>query len=172
MFHLLSGKSEVTEEEFPFDEIDPRLLGLLDQVTADGKTLYALSPILELMHQGFMSRWPVPPKEPSASDVPDAKRVSLTRAHLPHHPPGTERLAKRIAAFPWVQEVRDHTRHMNTQRTHLLPRDSADPALVPLVYAHDSQPQGAVRLFVRTTARCEAEAAYVEDALRDLLAGL
>ncbi len=170
LFLFLSQEACAAAGEFAFADVDPRIRELLDHEDVDGQECFSLSPMLELMHQGFLSRWPIKPKEPAASAVAPAERVQLSKAELPHHPPGTERLAAHIAALPWVEKVRDHTPRMNTQRTHLLNRDAAAPWAVTLVYAHDAQPQGAVRLTVHTTASNEAEVAYVRERIAKFLA--
>ena len=170
LFHLLSREHLATGDALRIDHVDPRLRKLLDWEEIDGLRCYSLSPMLELMHQGFLSRWPVQPKPPRNTDVHPEDRLDLNRSELPHDPPGTEQLARRLAELPWVDKVRNHTPRMNTTRTHVLPADPNEPATVALAYAHDAQPQGAVRLAVRTTASDEAEVLYVRQRLAELLA--
>jgi len=165
LFRRLSEEVMLAEDQFPFDEVNGKIKSLLDQMVDGGKTYYALSPILELMHQGFLMRWPPEVREPLPAGVAPRDKLKLTRKELSHSPRGTEDIAGKIAGISWVREVRS-VEFMNTPRSHLLPPDPGDPSTVYLVYSDGDL---GVKLAVRTTAATEGEVMFVRYNLGNLI---
>ncbi len=165
LFIKLSTERSVLESRFPgHGEIDPVIAGLLDVVEEEGERLYTLSPILELMHQGFLVRVPRDFAEPPPGEGHPAGKVRLMPSELPHHPKSTETFAARLArTFPWIREIKDNTPRMNSSRTHLLP-PTQDPAVHNICY---SDGEKGVRLSVRTTCEQEGHVAYVRRKLAE-----
>jgi putative CRISPR-associated protein (TIGR02619 family) len=162
LFARLSERRAMTEDEFPFREVDPIIRELLDKCEEDGKSLYALSPILELMHQGFLVRRPRTSEEPPVSEITAQQKLSLVEHELPHDPKRTRDFAMALAKkFSWIIEIKNHTPRMNSQRTHLLPK-KGDPSLHEVCY---SDGEKGVRISIRTTCINEGHVAFVREAL-------
>jgi len=166
LFNRLSQQGTMMEDEFPFHEVDPVISELLDRCEDKGKSLYALSPVLELMHQGFLVRKPRMSVKPPASERTLKEKVSLARGELPHDPKRTEEFVKALAKkFPWIVEIRNHTPRMDSQRTHLLVK-TTDPSVHEICY---SDGEKGVRLSIRTTGINEGHIGFVREALAQFL---
>jgi hypothetical protein len=166
LFCQLSEKGAMEETEFPFRDVDEKIHNLLDQETVDGKTLYSLSPILELMHQGFLFRKPHEMSEPPLSEIPLDKKLALVKKELSHAPKGTENIALALLhRFPWIKKIKNRTPKMNSARSHLLPRKPGD-------LDHDicfSDGELGVKLSIKTTSEHEGHAEYVSEQLAAFL---
>ena len=166
LFCQLSEKGAMEETEFQFRDVDEKIHNLLDQETVDGKTLYSLSPILELMHQGFLFRKPHEMSEPPLSEIPLDKKLALVKKELSHAPKGTENIALALVhRFPWIKKIKNRTPKMNSARSHLLPRKPGD-------LDHDicfSDGELGVKLSIKTTSEHEGHAEYVSEQLAAFL---
>ncbi|MEI6135380.1 MAG: putative CRISPR-associated protein [Desulfomonile sp.] len=166
LFTKLSNQGSMFEEEFPFNEVDPVIRDLLDSYDEAGKRLYSLSPVLELMHQGFLARRPRNVVEPPSSGRSNSEKIALVRKELAHAPKGTEQFAEAMASrFPWIIKIKNHTPKMDSARTHLLPR-KVDPGIQ---WACFSDGQLGVRLSIKTTCEHEGHVEYVNEALAQFL---
>jgi|GEM_PF-669483 len=162
LFTRLSEEGAMMEDEFPFQEVDPMIRELLERDEVDGKFLYALSPILELMHQGFLIRPPRASVEPPVSEITPQQKLSLVESELPHAPKRTREFAMALTKkFPWIIEVKNRTPRINSQRTHLLPK-KGDPSLHEVCY---SDGEKGVRISIRTTCSDEGHVGFVREAL-------
>lgn len=166
LFMKLSIESCLTDADFPFQAVEPVIRDLLDTYEERGQRLYALSPILELMHQGFLLRRPKNVCEPPVSGKTLADKLALVKAELPHCPNGTEQFAKSLAAkFDWIKAIKNHTPKNPSPRSHLLKRE-ADPSMQWISY---SDGQYGVRISVHTTCEHEGHVEYVRQELAQFL---
>lgn len=122
MFHRLFDDPVLYEDQFPFEEVDHRLREMLDceKDKDNGKLFYSLSPVLELMHQAFLTRGWEKLTEPKDSTVPDNEKIKVNEKEMSHAPRGTrEFLQKLVGKYKWINRV-SVAEFMNTPRTHLL----------------------------------------------------
>jgi putative CRISPR-associated protein (TIGR02619 family) len=162
-FMRLSASGHLEEHEFPFEELEPVIRDLLDVIEEEGRRLYALSPILELMHQGFLARRPLGLEAPPPSRKPPKEKLNFVKHELPHSPKGTEQFALTMArSLPWIVEVQNEA-FINTARSHLLPRTGT----VDLHRVCFSDGQKGVRLRIRTTSDHERHRDYAEQRLAE-----
>jgi putative CRISPR-associated protein (TIGR02619 family) len=165
-FMKLAEAGALADSEFPFQELDPVIRDLLDSVEDSGARLYSLSPILELMHHGFLIRRPRSIAEPAPMGGSPADKISLVKSEIPHDPKGTEKFVRALVnKFPWIVEIKNHTPRMNTARTHLLP-SKGDLATQSVCF---SDGEKGVRLSVRTTSEHEGHVEYVTEKLAEFL---
>ncbi len=166
LFVKLSEAGSLEQHEFPFNEVDPVIRDLLDFLPDNQGGLYSLSPILELMHQGFLLRRPAKEGKPPRSERPVEDRLALSKSELPHDPNGTEKIARAIARkFDWVVEIKNHTPRMNSARSHVLERGD-DRTVQWICYSDGTL---GVRLSIRTTCEHEGHVEYVGKELADFL---
>jgi len=160
-FFVRLSAGAVAGDELPLKELSLIIRDLLDSEEVDGVRLFALSPILELMHQGFLARPPRAMKEPPASEIPEKDRWQRAGEH--HLPKGTESFARSLAErFRWIERIQD-VELLNTARTHLLPGKDT-------VEVHDvcfSDGDLGVRLAVKTTAQNERHREFVRKSLAE-----
>jgi len=113
LFRRLSEEPILPARDFYREDRESRLWPLLDHEQIDGEEYVSLSPILELMHQGFELVPPVGLEEPPASDLPPEAKLHLNRAEMAHAPAGSDQVALRLAQLPWVTRV-ENLRFVNT----------------------------------------------------------
>jgi putative CRISPR-associated protein (TIGR02619 family) len=163
VFMKLSEAGELTEEEFPFKDLDPVIRDLLESVEVDGKCLYCLSPILELMHQGFLARPDLGAIEPPTADRAPGDVLRFNKSELPHAPVGAEGFALALGKkFAWITEIRN-VEFMNSQRTHLL-LHTGELSVHDVCFSDGTK---GIRLRVKTTGENERHRAFVRRRLAE-----
>lgn len=163
LFTRLSEAGTMTEEEFTFCEVDPVIRDLLDWEQEDGTRLCALSPMLELMHQGFLSRPVMGVQEPPSSNRAPEEMLCFNEAEMPHAPRGTRAFALAMARkFPWIVEIRN-VAFLNSQRTHPLPRQG-DVSEHQVCFSDKDK---GIRLRVRSTCRNDRQRDFAEQKLAE-----
>ncbi|MBD3398080.1 putative CRISPR-associated protein [Candidatus Micrarchaeota archaeon] len=169
LFMRLSEKGALLEKDYPFDELDPVIRELLDVVEEGADRLYSLSPILELMHQGFLSRRPRQISKPSAYEAPLSEKVKLVKSEEAHDPVGTRKIAEMmVRKFDWIKEIKNHTPRMNSARSHLLPRRGE----IDRHWICYSDGVKGVRLSIKTSCEHDGHYEYVSERLAEFLADL
>ncbi len=165
LFARLVREKEVPEKDFPFHEIDPAIMGLLERRGENGATAYSLSPALELMRQGFLSQSADSMEEPPPASR--SRRPYLLGLVRDRHADGMFGLIRAMAkVFPWILEIINHSRGLDSARSRLLPR-SPDPAVHGICVSDGKK---AVGLSVTTTAHTERQVTYVRLKLAEFLA--
>ncbi len=102
LFARLSDELIVPAREFATWYIAPEVETLLDHERIDDVDYLTLSPILELLHQGFALISPPDLTEPPKSDTPIDKRIRVSTKEQGHPPRGVRQCLERLAGLPWV----------------------------------------------------------------------
>ena len=153
LFSKLSKEEAILENEIDFKEVDSRVRDLLDKTDIDGKYYFAMSPILELMHQGFLMRWPQNVKLASSS-IPLGERVQLKPSEMPHAPKGTKEFAEKLAKLEFIKKI-SSIKFVNALQTHVLSRrDTKEPGEIQVQYADQNK---GIILALKTTAKNDEE---------------
>ena len=165
LFKLLSDEGLVASDEIDLRDADKRFLGLLDSEEVDGKGFYALSPILELMHQGFCSRpFTEFEREPKASEIDAKDRIKLpTDEH--HYPKGFKIVLDDIARLRWVNRITSFE-FRNSRRKSLLHRNPDHLDEIRFQWADDEK---ACVFIVYTTIKNDGELRYCHRILNDII---
>ncbi len=167
LYAKLEREQEVTEKDFPFYEVDSRTIGLLERRGENGSTVYSLSAAVELMRQGFLSQWAPLMEEPPAASG-NRKPFEL-EDNLDRNAKGESELVRSMVnQFPWIVQVRNHSRGLDSARCRLLPR-TPDPAVHAICLSDGKK---AVAFSVTTTAHTERHVTYVRVKLAEFLANL
>ncbi|MEN6347743.1 MAG: hypothetical protein ABFE16_20800 [Armatimonadia bacterium] len=167
LFRALAEETIVPQSQL--DRLDPdvRLRPLLDTEQVDGQTLYALSPVLELMHQTFECSPPARAEQPPDSDVPIAQRLHLNMAEMPHAPKDSLQRAQQLARLSPVTRV-ENLRFVNTGRSFVKASGT-----VPLDEFRVVCGDGAMGLELRVLTTCQTvnHRDWLLEELRRLVAG-
>lgn len=166
-FERLSESGLVEWSEVQRAELPPKIAGLLDRETIDGVECVALSPILELMHQGFLLQPPVISEPPPDAGLDPARKPHINRAEMAHAPRGSERAIERLAAPAWVTHV-ENLRFVNTARSFVKLSDTTP--LNEFRVVHSDGDKG-LELRVLTTCATPGQREWCAEELRRLLAG-
>lgn len=102
LFARLSDELMIPANEFASWYIAPEVETLLDRECIDGVEYIALSPILELLHQGFALISPPDLTEPPKADTPVDRRIRVSTGEQGHPPQGVQQCLERLARLPWV----------------------------------------------------------------------
>jgi len=165
LFRLLSEEGYLAVQDVELSEVDPRIRDLLDRERIDGVEYLALSPMLELMHQGFWHTEPVGLEEPPPTEVPYGKKLHLVEKELPHAPKGTLEQCERLALLPWVERVKNGV-YLNTrERWRVRPGGTDDISQIVCVYGDGSNKGNEIVLW--TTARTNPQRQWCLDRLKD-----
>lgn len=163
----LSREWDLSEHDFPFHEVDPLILSLLEHDEEQGDRRYSMTPVLELMHQGFLSRGSLVTEEPPQNFKARTPVEEVLRQDLDRHIPGAARFIRSMMeTFPWILDIRNHSRGLVTGRCRLLPR-TPDPSVQSICLSDGVKGIG---LSVITTARFQSHVAYVRTKLAEALA--
>ncbi|MBM3330092.1 MAG: putative CRISPR-associated protein [Calditrichaeota bacterium] len=149
LFCRLSENSLI-KSELDLRDADSRFVELLDEVEIDGEAYVALSPILELMHQGFLVRpWPQGVRQPPASvkSIPD--KIAIQEAELSHAPARTRGLIEQLSRQEWITLV-SSIKDADTRRSRVINRKDPDRPDEIQFYWSDSDYSRV--LAIRTTA--------------------
>ncbi len=140
LFRRLSEENLAPARDFDHEERQSRLWPLLDREQIDGEEYVSLSPVLELMHQGFELVPPVGREEPPACDLPPKDKLRLAQAEMAHAPQGSQQVAERLARLPWVRSV-ENVRFVNTSVRSRVKSQGA-PSLNEIHYVHGDGGKG------------------------------
>jgi len=166
LFARLLKEREIAEGDFPFQELDSSIIGLLERSGDNGSTAYSRSPAVQLMYHGLMSRWANFMEEPPPAKKGGTHRLVAAEHDLDRSEDGAlEFVRSLVKKFPWVIDVQNHSRGLDSRRCHLQPR-TPDPAVHGICY---SGGKGALGLSVITTARTERHVAFVRLRLAEFL---
>lgn len=166
-FERLSESGLVEWSEVERAELPPEIAGLLDRETIDGVEYVALSPILELMHQGFMLQPPVITQPPPDAELDRAQKLHINGAEMAHAPRGSDQAISRLAEAPWVTRV-ENLHFVNTARSFV--KLSASTRLDEFRVVHSDGDKG-LELRVLTTCTTPGQREWCAEELRRLLAG-
>jgi putative CRISPR-associated protein (TIGR02619 family) len=166
LFRALSEETIVSQSQL--DRLDPdvRLRPLLDTEQVDGQTLYALSPVLELMHQTFECSPPARAEQPPASDVPSAQRLHLNTAEMAHAPKDSPLRAQQLARLSPVTRV-ENLRFVNTGRSFVKTSGTLSLDEFRVVYSDSAK---GLELRVLTTCQTVNQREWMLEELRRLVA--
>lgn len=166
LFHQLSGESVVPADSVPRRDVDDRIWHLLDREVIDGVEYLALSPILEVMHQGFELSLPENAQEPPPTDLDPAQKLRINRAEMSHAPDRSDGFLRRLADLPWVTCVQN-IRFVNTARSHV--KSGATDALNEILVVYSDGTKG-LEIKLTTTCTTQGHRAWCLESLRQLLA--
>ena len=167
LFSRLLKERKLSEADFPFHELDSDTIGLLERHGENGSTVYSLSPAVQLLHHGFLSRWSDLMEEPPADKTNGRSQKVTMDDDLDRSAEGVSAFIRALQKkFPWIIDVRNHSRGLDFRRCHLLPR-TPDPAVHGICFSDGDK---AVGLSVITTARTERHVTFVRLKLAESLA--
>lgn len=166
-FERLSESGLMEWSEVRRADLPPKIAGLLDRETIDGVECVALSPILELMHQGFVLQPPVITEALADSGLDTPAKLHINRAEMSHAPRGSAGTVERLAAVAWVTHV-ENLRFVNTARSFV--KLSESMPLNEFRVVHSDGDKG-LELRVLTTCATPGQREWCADELRRLLAG-
>lgn len=167
LFSRLLKERDVPEVDFPFHEVDSATMGLLERHGENGSAVYSVSPAMELMHQAVLLQCEEWMEEPPAAVRNGNGRRTVIDTNLDRSAEGVSRFIRTLSdKFPWIVDIRSHSRGLNSARCHLLPR-TPDPAVHGICL---SDGMHAVGLSVTTTASNERHVAYVRAELAEFVA--
>ena len=165
LFKRLSEEAAEPANDLPWAEIDPQIASLLDREKVDGDELVALSPILELMHQSFLSVAPPRSERPPDADVSPADKINLSK--IAHHgrPSNLDTWLSRLSQLPWVVSITyaDATSSSVPWRVHAT---EAGPVNEISVSCGDGKQ--AIKLRLKTTAENEAQRIWCLEQLKEI----
>jgi len=166
LFSWLSDEMQIAARELAGYYIHDEISSLLDRENINGEEYVALSPILELMHQGFSLVPPVGLKQPADSRLEPQKKLRIIEKHMPHAPDGSRQCMNQLAGLSWVTRVEniqyDPTPHRS--RVKVAGVETVDEIRV----IHGDGSKGLeIRLF--TTCKTDAEREWCLDELRNIM---
>jgi putative CRISPR-associated protein (TIGR02619 family) len=162
------GITTATEHEFE-NEVEESLRPLFLHETDGEQHMYTLSPILELMHQGFLNRpWLARVCEPRPSDKKPEQKLAINKSEMPHAAKRSQQFMEKLTQYPWVEKI-ENIKCMNTRRSHLLDKDYPDAhAAVGLVFCDSDK---GLEIKVTTTSSNDGELDWCKQKLNELLQG-
>lgn len=165
LFKRLSEEVAVPPNELPWADIAPQISSLLDRIEADGEELVALSPILELMHQSFLSV--APPRLEKAPDagVSPADKINLSKTAHHGRPSNLDTWLSRLSQLPWVVSI-TYVRATPSPVPWRLHATEAGPINEIIVSCGDGEQS--IKLRLQTTAQNEAQRMWCLEQLREL----
>lgn len=167
LFKIMSEEGGYLTDDPTLGNADHRFVDLLDRMEENGKYLFALSPILELMHQSFLiRRWPADVKEPSPSKKSPQEKASINEDHMPHAPRGTREFIERLCQKDWIDRV-STVEFVNTSRSHIITKKDRDK--LEEIWLIWSDGNLGCRISVITTARNDGEREWCMRTLNDYL---
>lgn len=167
LFRIMSEEGSLETTDSQLDGADPIFIELLDKYEEDGIILYALSPILELMHQGFLIRqWPKEVKQPSNSTIKQKDKLAITWSETHHAAKNSTEFMEKLAELPWVNRVRN-IKFANTRRSRVITKKDPDnPDEIQCYYADSNM---ALVIAVNTTAKDDGERNWCLSTLNEIL---
>lgn len=166
LFSRLVKEREIPEADFPFHEVDSAAMGLLERYWEDGSAVYSLSPAVELLQQGVLSQCAELMEEPPAAATNGKGRHAVIYDDQDRFGDLARFIHAMVDLFPWIVDVRSHSRGLDSARRHLLPR-TPDPAVHCVSFSDGKHAQG---LSVITTASTGRHVAYVRTRLAEFMA--
>ncbi|MCX7598515.1 MAG: putative CRISPR-associated protein [Armatimonadetes bacterium] len=166
LFKRLSGEDHLPVAEVPRADVDDRIWQLLDRETIDGVEYVALSPILEVMHQGFELQPPENAEKPPPSDLAAPAKLHIKEAEMPHAPKGSRQRMERLALLDWVTRV-ENVKFVDTARSCVKP--GATQRLDEILLIHSDGNLG-LEIKLTTTCTTSSHRAWCLEHLRRLLA--
>ncbi len=166
LFSQLSDDGIARQRDIASYQVDRRIANLLDCEDVDGEEFVALSPVLELIHQGFSLVPPVGAQPPPDADIEaSAKHRGLQTQH--HRPDGFAVRMRQLADLPWVTRV-EATGLVDTP-TRSRVKTHGTEALEQILVVHGDGSMG-VEIRLSTTCTTEGERAWCLEALKELMA--
>lgn len=166
VFKRLDEESYLPVEEVRLSGLPQQFLDLLDVETQEGSEFYALSPVLELMHQGFMIVEPAGLTPPPHSDLPAEMKLRINRSEMGHAPKGSQQRIEQLARLPYVTHV-ENVSFENTARSHVKTGGAQGVAEVFVVHSDGAL---GLKIRLRTTARDNPERQWCCERLKDAMA--
>lgn len=167
LFVRMSEEGQIETDDPGLDGADPMIVELLDRVEEDGVYLYALSPIFELMHMGFLIReWPREVKPPRDSDKQAEAKLAISESEMPHAPKGSRKRMQDLAKLPWTTRI-SNIGFADTRRSRIISKKNPDrPDEIQLYHADSDK---ALVIAVRTTCRDDGERLWCLRRLAEIL---
>lgn len=166
LLEKLSDEMQMPARELRGYYVAPPIEALLDREEIDGKEYVALSPILELMHQGFSLVPPENVEPPPDCDLEPPDKLYITQKETSHEPNGTDQCRKRLAQLPWVKRV-ENIRFINTPtRSRIKP--GGVQAVNQILVVHGDGDMG-VEIRLTTTCATTAEREWCLEELLDIM---
>jgi len=162
LFKKLSDELCLPADQVRRSDVDDRLWQLLDHETVDGVECIALSPILEVMHQGFELRPPEALQEPPPSDRPPEQKLRINEAEMAHAPHNSRKCMERLARLPWVTRV-ENIRFVNTAQSKV--KSGATDAVDEILVVYSDGNKG-IEIKLSTTCRLQAQRQWCLEQLR------
>lgn len=166
LFQKLATENVTPVSEISRQDVDPRIWELLDRETINGLEYVALSPILEVMHQGFELSPPEHAEEPPSSDLEPAEKLRISEAEMSHAPKNSAECMRRLADIPWVRRV-ENIEFVNTARSSVKSGGTDTVSEILLVYSDGNL---GLKIKLTTTCTTQAHRDWCLDHLRQLLA--
>ncbi len=167
LFKQMDESGSIETDDPGLDGADPVFINLLDRVEDDGNYLYALSPVLLLMHHGFLMRpWPREVRQPHASAITPKDKLAVNESEMPHAPRGSLVFMKQMAELDWVERV-SNIKFANTGRSRIISRKDPDQPNEIQLYFSDGRM--ALVIAVRTTSTDDGERTWCIHQLAEIL---
>ncbi len=137
------------------EDTSPVFIELLDRIEENGSFLYELSPILELMHQGFMMRpWQKEVRQPKDSGLSAGAKWRVNEAELSHAPNGSREFIKKLCELPWTTSA-GNVKLADTRRSRVISRQ--DPEKQDEIQLYFADGEKALVIALRTTCVDDGE---------------
>jgi len=164
LFNALAEKGEMVEWRRVCNyQVDKRIADLLIRVEIDGKEYVELSPILELLHQGFKSTPPEEMEQPPDSGINPADKLKIAPDH--HRPNGAKTRFQQLAELPWVKRV-ETIELANTPISR--PKSGGNTAVNEILVIHSDGSKG-VEIRLITTCSTDAERNWCLEELKTVM---
>ncbi|MGQ9730350.1 MAG: putative CRISPR-associated protein [Candidatus Zipacnadales bacterium] len=163
LFQDLSEKNVMAVADLPRD-LDGSLRDLLDRETIDGIEYVSLSPLLELMHQGFLVTEPREITQPPDSLLELDAKWHVNEAHMSHAPKRSMERARRLCELSWVTRV-ESVEYVNTGYRWRV--QSEGSARLDEIFVLVGDGQKALKFRLKTTARTNPERAWCLEQLKN-----
>lgn len=165
-FNRMGQEDTLSWDEVSKWGIDSRIRDLLEMVEVDGEKYVSLSPILTLMHEGFLLRWPRELERPPSSAVPQKERLQLKVEEMSHAPRRSEDIARKVIEFDWINKIKN-IRYVNTTRSSVKSRsDGGKPDEINFVWADSDK---GIEFIAFTTCENDSQRLYCINELNELL---
>ena len=163
LFHWLSEEALLPAHRVRRSDVDPSLWDLLDRETVDDTEYLALSPVLELMHQGFDLLPPTDLTPPPDSGRDPQSKLHINEDHMHHAPHGSRERLDRLAQLPWVTLVEPIT-YENTAVAGRV--KTGGTATLDEIYVVHGDGEKGLKIRLRTTCRTNAERLWCLEQLK------